>query len=247
MLDIHSRLVLTNIDINTTNLSASTAPGSDFQCERAALPRIHKTAHTRRPLLWSLAFLAILAGALLRCGGDLLVTNDPINSCVDAAVVLQGSVIGEQARVAGAVRLLQQAKTKLVVLSVPKESYWGQPVAPIAHDYIEKLYGPTVAEHIEFCEINAVDSTKEESEALAQCIDDRGWKSVAIVTSNYHSRRAGMIWRTTLRRLDSHVLLYIQAVPDPEFHPAAWWYDRRSAKTWLLEFTKLIWSMAGRS
>lgn len=197
-------------------------------------------------LLWSAAAFVFAVAAMLTWGGDLLISDDPINSRVDAALVLQGSVAGEQARVAGAVSLLRQGKTDSIILSVPKESYWGQPVAPIARDYIQKRYGIAVAARTEFCEITGVDSTEEEAEALSQCANESGWKSLAVVTSNYHSRRAGIIWRRILRRQHSPILPRIHAVPDPEFHPAGWWHDRRSAKTWILEFTKLIWTLAGR-
>jgi uncharacterized SAM-binding protein YcdF (DUF218 family) len=198
-----------------------------------------------RYLLWSTLVAALLVASMLRWGGYLLISDDPLPPHVDGAVVLQGSVLGENARVAGAVRVLRQGTAPTILISVPKESYWGQPVAPNVSTYVEKLYGHEAADHIDFCGTEDVDSTEEEARTLARCINQRGWHSIAIVTSDYHTRRAGIIWRKVLRQQHSSVNLWIHAVPDPEFHPSGWWRKRRFAKTWVLEFTKLLWTLAG--
>jgi len=91
-----------------------------------------------------------------------------------------------------------------------------------------------------------VDSTAEEADVLVKCIGQQGWRSVVLVTSDYHSRRAGMIWRRTMREQRVGFLMAVHAVADPEFHPAGWWRERRSAKTWFMECTKLVWTLVGR-
>ena len=63
------------------------------------------------PKRWWLRFLltaAVIVLCLLRWGGDLLISTDPLPARVDAAIVLQGSITGERARLAGAMSLLQQ-------------------------------------------------------------------------------------------------------------------------------------------
>ncbi len=200
----------------------------------------------RLVLLIAFALTAIVA-ILLRWGGYLLISDAPLPAHVDGAVVLQGSVLGEKARIAGAVRLVQQGITPQILVSVPTESYWGQPVAPIAYAYNEKLYGQEVASRFVFCETNMeVDSTEEESEVLIGCIHALGWRSIALVTSDYHTRRAGIIWKKMLREKHSSMQLWVHAVTDPEYHASTWWRDRRSAKYWLLESTKLLWTLATR-
>jgi len=37
-------------------------------------------------------------------------------------------------------------------VSIPKESYWGQAVSPLAYAYIEKKYGGEIANRTGFCE-----------------------------------------------------------------------------------------------
>jgi uncharacterized SAM-binding protein YcdF (DUF218 family) len=204
--------------------------------------RIVKPKIKRRLFCLSLAAAILVLGGL-RWGGDLLISSDPLPARVDAAVVLQGSSIGERARLAGAMSLLQQGIPDRVLLSVPRKSYWGASIPPMARSYLEKNYGIAAAGRVDFCETGEdVNSTEEEARALDACIRQHGWQSIAVVTSNYHTRRAGMIWRSALKRRDPPLPLWVYAADDPEFQARGWWRKRLYAKTWLLEFTKLIWT-----
>jgi hypothetical protein len=219
---------------------------SDEQMASPSVPSRGSRGNRFRRALWIFIVAVGAIASFLRWGGYLLISDDPLPVHVDSAVVLQGSVPGERARVAGAVEILRTGTTSRILISVPKESYWGQAVAPTALADIKKTYGEETARHVAFCEIGDVDSTEEEAAALAPCIDERALNSIAVVTSDYHTRRAGIIWRRMLLQRHSPVHLYIHAVPDPEFHASRWWRERRSAKTWLLESTKLLSVLAGQ-
>jgi uncharacterized SAM-binding protein YcdF (DUF218 family) len=197
-----------------------------------------------RRLPWLLAAVIVVVVCFLRWGGELLVAGDSMPKNANAAVILQGSTTGEKARIAGTIRLLQQGVVNQALLSVPPESYWGEAVPPIAHAYLEKNYGAELAGKMDFCIVGpGVDSTEQEAVALDKCIREHTWKSIVVVTSNYHSRRAGIIWRKMIGKLDPSVRLWINEVPDPEFQPRGWWHVRLYAKTWFFEFTKLIWTI----
>ena len=194
-----------------------------------------------RRLFWLLIALLAVLLAVLRWGGYLLVAKSSLPAHAQAAVVLQGSVHGEMARVAGAIPLLRQGIVSQVLLSVPRESYWDQSVSEAARGYLVKNYGSEIASRFVFCETGPdVDSTQEEAEALIACIHQRAWTSIVVVTSNYHTRRAGWIWRKMLRGSQPPVDLSVDGVPDPEFQPQGWWRRRLYAKTWFYEFTKLV-------
>ncbi len=197
----------------------------------------------RKRARWCLLALVLIFLCLLRWGGDLLISSDPLPSHVEAAVVLQGSSVGEKVRLAGAMSLLQQGIPERVLLSVPRESYWGASIPPMARSYLEKNYGSDAAGRVDFCETGVdVNSTEEEARALDVCVRQHGWQSIVVVTSDYHTRRAGMIWRRTLQHQDPPMQLSIHGVADPEFQARGWWRRRLYAKTWLLEVTKLIWT-----
>jgi hypothetical protein len=193
-----------------------------------------------RYLLWILLIAIVTLCCALKWGGYLLVGEDPLPAHAAGAVVLQGSFLGERARLAGAVQLLQQGRVDRILLSVPHESYWGQPLFPLVQNFIERHYGQGIASRIDICDSSpVVDSTEQEARVLTHCIQERGWQSFVLVTSNYHTRRAGIIWRRVIREGHLPIDLSVHGVDDPEFHSAGWWRERRSAKTWLMEFVKL--------
>jgi len=202
-----------------------------------------------RPLLrilrWLFGALLVATGVLLIWGSDLLIGTDPIPSHVDAAVVLQGSIVAEKTRLAGAMSLLQRGVAERVLLSVPKESYWGQSIPPVARAYLERTYGADLASRVDFCETSAeVNSTGQEAEAELACVQEHHWRSIIIVTSDYHTRRARILWRRMVRRHDPSVNFSVESVADPEFQKP-WWRQRQSAKIWLGESLKLAWTMLG--
>lgn len=197
-----------------------------------------------RTLLWLLAAATVVSVCLLIWGGDLLIAVDPPSAHVDAVVVLQGSIAAEKARIAGAIALLQQGVADRALLSVPKESYWGQSIPPVARSYLERNYGNALAGRVDFCETNAdVNSTMQEAQAVMPCIQAHHWQSVVIVTSNYHTRRARLLWRKTVKN-DPKIHIWVEGVVDPEFKQP-WWRHRQSAKVWLTEFSKLVWATFG--
>ena len=197
-----------------------------------------------RVFAWLLAAVLVAALGLMGFGDKLLISEDPSPGPVDGAIVLQGSILGEKVRLAGAINLLQRNVASRVLLSVPKESYWGQSIPQVARDYMQRTYGSELSSRVDFCETGAeVNSTRQEAEAVSACILDKRWHSIVIVTSNYHTRRAGMIWRkVTHPHPELHV--WIEGVPDPEFQ-LPWWRHRQSAKVWVMESWKLAWTMLG--
>jgi uncharacterized SAM-binding protein YcdF (DUF218 family) len=187
--------------------------------------------------------LVFITLATLHWGGYVLVTTDTLPSHADGAIVLQGSMVSEDARMAGAVRLLQQNVVDKILLSLPETSYWGQSLPNLARAYLQKRYGNEVADRFEFCETGpGVDSTEQEARAIMPCIQERRWQSIVVVTSNFHSRRAGMIWRRTWRQTKSHIQIRVDGVADPSFSPDGWWRRRLYAKTWFFESIKLATS-----
>jgi uncharacterized SAM-binding protein YcdF (DUF218 family) len=198
-----------------------------------------------RWLRWLLAGAVMAAFCLLRWGGNLLIASDSLPARADAAIVLQGSIVGQRVRLAGAMDLLRRGAADRVLLSVPKESYWGQSIPPLARAYIERNYGNDLAARVDFCETSEeVNSTMQEAQALLPCIREYHWQSIVLVTSNYHTRRAGILWRRAMKDDPAMQQLFVDGVADPEFQQP-WWRHRQAAKTFVLETVKLTSSMLG--
>ena len=189
-----------------------------------------------------LVFVVVGFILLLRLGGYILFSPTALPSHAQVAVVLQGSDIGEAARRDRAFQLLQDGTVQQVLLSVPETSYLGVPIPELLRNFVQKRYGPEWAKRVVYCQQHDVFSSIDEALALQECIKDWGWTSVIVVTSTYHTRRAGMIWTTAQSISHGSFEFGVDAAYDTDFDVRGWWRRRRSAKTWLLETTKLCWS-----
>lgn len=178
--------------------------------------------------------------AVLRYGGHALVHEDPLPSRADVAVVLWGGEDDGEARRDEAFRLLQQRRVDHVLMSVGAVTHFGDWFPDKLHAYLKTKYAGELVSRSTLCEFN-VDSTVAESARMLECLEGPGWRSVVLVTSNYHTRRAGLIWKKTLAATGRPFTLTVRGVSDGSFEPKCWYRSRRYAKTWLLEAVKLVW------
>jgi uncharacterized SAM-binding protein YcdF (DUF218 family) len=81
------------------------------------------------------------------------------------------------------------------------------------------------------------DDTREEAEALKTLVAQKGWKSVIIVTSNYHTRRARYIFRKVF---PSDVKIAMASARDADFDPSNWYQHRRAVKRFQHEVLGLL-------
>jgi len=91
-------------------------------------------------------------------------------------------------------------------------------------------------ERISICPIAGL-STYAEAEDVKRCLQPYGVRTVLIVTSASHTRRALSIFR---RRLPQYQFS-VAAAQDPTHFGVAWWTNREWAKTTVDECIKLTW------
>ena len=73
-------------------------------------------------------------------------------------------------------------------------------------------------------------------------IQKRGYKKILLVTSNYHTRRAGEIFR---RQAHGSVAIVVVAAPDEFYVPDTWWHHRQAQKIFLNEWEKTVAAWLG--
>lgn len=83
-------------------------------------------------------------------------------------------------------------------------------------------------------------STLDEARAVIPELRRRHVRKYMLVTSEFHTERAGRIFRSVGPELELHVL----AAPDT-LHWDNWWLDREGRKTFLMEWTKSLTSRVG--
>ena len=90
-------------------------------------------------------------------------------------------------------------------------------------------------------------NTQEEATEVARLIQNRGWKRVQVVTSNYHARRVRFIYQRVLPR---GVTVHVSGARDSEFDPLHWWETRQGEKLFLSELAGYLvarWQLSGKA
>jgi uncharacterized SAM-binding protein YcdF (DUF218 family) len=89
------------------------------------------------------------------------------------------------------------------------------------------------------------DSTREEAGAVEKLVMEHHWKSVVVVTSNYHTRRTRYIFQKVF---PSGVAVSVASARDGDFDPERWWEKRKSIKLFARELAGMgeaMWELRG--
>jgi uncharacterized SAM-binding protein YcdF (DUF218 family) len=164
---------------------------------------------------------------LLSALGSYLDKSEPPRKA-DLAFVLAGDQTGN--RILRAAELVRQGYVPKAMVSGPYGLY-GFNECDLAIPFAEKAGYP----HSYFLPFpNFASSTHEESAAAVAELRKMGVRNVLLVTSTFHTRRAGTEFRTAAPELTFVVV----SAPDPHFTVNGWWHDREGRKTFLVEWIK---------
>ena len=170
---------------------------------------------------------------LAALGGWLVRTDPPARA--DIALVLAGDKSGY--RILKAAEMVRQGYTKTVLVSGP-EGMYGYNEAELAIPFaVRSGYAPSWFEAAP----NRSHSTQEEALALVDELHKRGVHTCLLVTSDYHTRRAGRIYRAAAPDVDFRVV----GALTPSFDRADWWRSREGRKYFFLEWTKTVTGWLG--
>ena len=185
-------------------------------------------------LLFLLVFCFVLYAArrpLLRLAGESWVVEDPLQQS-DALLLLSDDNFFAD-RATRASELYRQKLAPVVVASGRRL----RPTAGVAelmeHDLIER--GVPKDRIIRFPQ--DADNTREEAQALRTLVIEKNWRSVIVVTSNYHTRRARYIFE---RVFPGSVAVRVSSARDGGFDPEHWWENRKSLKLFMGELVAMV-------
>jgi len=82
------------------------------------------------------------------------------------------------------------------------------------------------------------DSTYQNAVYTKEIMEQRGFKSVIIVSSDFHMRRVKMVFERVFK--DTDIELIYCAAKDPTFDPDHWWSSNKSIMNTFNEYVKLI-------
>jgi uncharacterized SAM-binding protein YcdF (DUF218 family) len=196
--------------------------------------------------LISLVFVVVLCvvlylarGPLLRFAGESWVVEDPLERA-DAIIILSDDNFYAD-RATRAADLYRHGMAPIVVASGRRLRPYAGIAELMEHDLIER---GVPKDRILVFPHNA-DNTKEEAQALVQPATERKWRSVIVVTSNYHTRRARYIF---LHVFPSQIAVSVAASKGDDFDPEHWWQTRRSLKELTREVAGMVvamWELRG--
>ncbi|HEV2198781.1 MAG TPA: YdcF family protein [Bryobacteraceae bacterium] len=182
-----------------------------------------------------LAFAGWLAhDRILGALGRYLVDAAPAEKA-DIAVVLAGDAYGH--RILTAADLVRNGYAPLVLVSGPGGEYDFHECDLAIPFAVKRGYPESYFAHFE----HDGRSTAEEAQAIVPELRRRNVHKALLVTSNFHTRRAGGIFR----RAAPDMTIVTIGAPDEYFTPGGWWHSREGEKTFLVEWEKTVASWVG--
>jgi uncharacterized SAM-binding protein YcdF (DUF218 family) len=181
----------------------------------------------------------LAAGPLLRGAGTFLVA-DQAPRRADAIVVLSGSVPD---RILEAVDLYKAGFAPSIVLCREPENAGFRALRERGAS-LPRIYelNVSVARQLGVPDSaitvleRAAGSTFSEARIVLRYLQQHGAKSMLLVTSKYHTRRAGAIYR---HLAGDRIEIFTRPARTDGFDPDHWWHDRMSIRRVLIEYQKL--------
>jgi uncharacterized SAM-binding protein YcdF (DUF218 family) len=180
--------------------------------------------------------LAVLAGSLwvgrnymlTSVGSYLVEVQEPQKA--DLIVVLGGDTSGSRAM--KGCELLKSGFADRLWLSGSMEVF-GKTESTLAAEFLTSQ-GCTVDKVTPLQ--NRVDSTRDESIVIGKLMREQGIRKYLLVTSNYHTRRSGKVFREMSPELEAVVV----SADNSDFPVGQWWKFRHSRRTAFYEWLKTI-------
>ena len=178
-------------------------------------------------LITAAALGLVFHSAVLTALGTYLDKSGP-PQLADVALVLAGDQSGN--RIVKAGELVREGYAPKAVISGPSGLY-GYYECDLAIPFAVKKGFPE-SYFIRFP--NHALSTEQEAAASAVELRELGAHKVLLVTSVYHTRRAGALFRAAI----PGITFFVVAAPDVDFTPDGWWHNRQARKIFLTEWLK---------
>jgi uncharacterized SAM-binding protein YcdF (DUF218 family) len=148
----------------------------------------------------------------------------------DVIVVLGGDASGSRAL--KGCRLLQQGFANEAWMS-GMMSFYGRAEGELAIELLGQQGCP--AEKMKALK-NPVDSTRDEAVLIGNAMRARGFKRYLLVTSNYHTRRSGIVFR----KMNPDMQAIVIQADDRQFPEDNWWRSRANQKIFFYEWLKTV-------
>ena len=185
-------------------------------------------------LVLVLGTLYLARHPLLRFAGESWLVEDPLEKS-DAIIEL--SIDNFYAdRATRAAELYREGLAPVVVASGVRLRPYAGVAELMEHDLFER--GVPKDKILRYP--HDAENTREEAEVLAKLAQQKNWKRVIIVTSNYHTRRTRYIFR---RVFPGNIVVSVAGARDGDFDAEHWFEKRKSIKQFMGEVGGMVVAM----
>ncbi len=181
-----------------------------------------------------LAVVYLLRHPLLRAAGRFWVVDDGL-ATADAIVLLSDDNYHAD-RAARAAELYHSRWAPRIVASGRMLRRYAGIAELMQRDLVERGVPAEAVVRLS----HTAENTREEAQAVKVLVIQRGWHRILVVTSNYHTRRTGYIYRRVFP-----AAIEVRVIPalDSGFDPEHWWQSRQGLKLFFYESAAFPLSM----
>jgi uncharacterized SAM-binding protein YcdF (DUF218 family) len=192
--------------------------------ERVAVEMARQDGHMRRRRIAAGVAVGLLIVWVTIAGRVLVVSGEARRA--DAVIVLSGDPTGQRLEKAVEVFRSTGSARLVIIVSGANQLYASRDDVT---RYLEEQGVPMSAVRL----LPPSASTAAEAGAIASLAERCGWDSLTIVTSPYHTRRAGWLFG---RAVNGGQITVVAS--DESFHSGAWWTNEVDREHVLLEWIK---------
>ncbi|NOY67689.1 MAG: YdcF family protein [Gammaproteobacteria bacterium] len=187
-----------------------------------------------------LGILLIISTPVLTWSGRFLIRNDTLGQS-DAVIVLTTGV-DYYPRLTEAARIYKQQLTDKIIINGNRKSDTLRQIETLgykpASHWSENPIRMLIVMGVPRKNIIAVNGedifdTVSEAKLVGKYALDQGIKNITIVTSKFHTKRAGYIWEYTY---PDELTIKVSAAQDDPFDPDSWWKSGRQIRALLGEY-----------
>jgi uncharacterized SAM-binding protein YcdF (DUF218 family) len=171
---------------------------------------------------------------ILRFAGEAWIVEDTLERA-DAIMVLSDDNFYAD-RATRAAEVYRQGLAPIVVASGRRLRPYAGIAELMEHDLTERGVPKDKIVRV----AHDADNTKDEAQALGQLAAQRKWRSVIVVTSNYHTRRARYVFT---HMFPAGVAVRVTGARDGDFDPERWWLKRLSINKLTKEVAGMVVSI----
>jgi uncharacterized SAM-binding protein YcdF (DUF218 family) len=200
----------------------------------------------KKKIVFSALVLLIMVSLFLVYGGRFLIYKKSVPVAGKVAIIpLMGSLPDRSLQAAELYHAVPEAQVVFVSPIEPNKVFLDSLGLPVSHSAavfrMALLRMGVPGSDIAYLR-GPANSTQDEADLMARALKRDGEvRSVVLVTSSYHSRRAYWIFRDRFKKAGLDITINVSPSRYTDFNPVMWWRRKNDASVVVTEWLKIIY------